>query len=273
MLLKEIEQIIAYLKPLRRYDKLIDLFNTHKNRGYAFELYFAYAMEQKGVKLEYEKRANVNNDKTVDFYHAFQGNNIWFELVSLDTSDVIKNDIEQQHKNTQSGGVSYHSLVIKSDHPNPHYDSAAQLIRLQEKILEKPEKFSTPSDDTFNIIVTDCSQIHLGAFDAEDFRNAIYGYPKDMRLREVFKGQRVKGLFEDGLDKRNISELQNKTSALICLGRVKLDLFTKERAYISCNPLLGAHHYHKTYDCLAELAPLKTARYIKPIKPSPNNGE
>jgi hypothetical protein len=267
MLIEEINQIRSILKPLRRYDKLISLYETQKTDGYAFELYFAYSMEKEGIKLQYEKRANTKQNMTVDFYCAHKGNQLWFELVSPDKNETIKNDIEQQHKNTKENGISYHDILIQSRAEDIHYDHAAQLIRLQEKILKKVEKFTHPTDNIFNIIMVDCSQ-YIGRFDDEDFRNLVYGYAKNHIWQEHINGQRMLGLLENSFNKRNSQELKNKMSAIICINQLTTNLFSNNNAYISCNPLLGSEYYHKAIAALKSINPLRTIIYIKPIQPN-----
>lgn len=268
MNINEIEgTIIPFLTSTGRYSTLIAQFQSLKTKGHAFELYFAYTMEQGGIQLEYEKNASEDGEKTVDFYYNHNGKDVWFELVSPDINQELKDNIEQQLKDTKSDGISYYQLALTSNHTNPNYNSDAQLIRLQEKILEKPSKFSTPSDNSFNVIVADCSTAFIHKIDAEDFRNLTYGYANEPHYQAWFNGKRINGLLENGFKKNGSEELQNKLSALLCLGKVNLNLFNTKHAYISCNPLLE-EHYNKAFNCLREIAPLNMSRYINPIKPN-----
>lgn len=263
---EEIDQkIIPFLESLGRYNTLITRFTKQKTKGYAFELYFAYAMEKGGTTLDYEQKANASGKKRVDFHHGRNGSHIWFELVSPFMNDVLKNDIKQQLKNTESDGISYYQIALSSRNTDPNHHPDAQLIRLQQIILEKSAKFSEPSSNTFNVIVVDCSDIFLHKIDADDFRNITYGYASDPWYQAYFDGERVKGLLEEGFDRRGATGLQSKLSALICLGEIPADLFNQKHAYITCNPLLN-DHYNRTFNCLKEIPPISAARYINPIK-------
>jgi len=265
MNINEIENtIIPFLESKNNYSVLINLFQSQKTKGHAFELYFAYSMEHNGIELEYERKAR--EDKTVDFYCAYNGNEIWFELVSPDMNQALKDNIEQQLKDTENDGVSHYEVLLTNDHNNPNYNCDAQLIKLQEKILEKPNKFLSPTDTTFNILVVDCSTA-LRAFDDDDFRNLTYGYAKNPAYQARFNGKRIEGLLENGFSKRGSKELQKNLSALLCLEKVNLNPFNSKHAYISCNPLL-TDHYAKAIGCLSEIKPINASRYIKPIKPS-----
>jgi len=266
MNIEEIDKtIIPFLTSKGNYSQLISLFKSQKTQGHAFELYFAYAMEHSGVKLEYEKRAN--GDKTVDFCYSQNENKIWFELVSPDMNQVLKDNIEQQLKDTESDGLSYYQIILTNDQKNPNYNSDAQLIKLQEKILEKPKKFLSPSEKIFNVLVVDCSTAFRG-FDDDDFRNITYGYAKNPAYQAWFNGKRIKGLLETGFKKNGSDELQTKLSALLCFEKVNLDLFNPKHAFISCNPLPGEDQYNKAFNCLREIQSLNTSRYINPIRPS-----
>lgn len=81
----------------------------------------------------------------------------------------------------------------------------------------------------------------------------------------------MKGLLEEDFNRRHAKELQSKVSALICVKQLALDLFSKDQAYVSCNPLLGSVHYHKAIAALHSINSLGALIYIKPIKPQAND--
>ncbi|MDQ3777076.1 MAG: hypothetical protein M3461_23350 [Pseudomonadota bacterium] len=94
---------------------------------------------------------------------------------------------------------------MKSDHHNPYFRTAAQLIRLQEKILAKVTKFPLPKPDVIASVVVDCSNIQAGSIDDEDVRMAAFGRPRDPVWQEYWGKNRLLGLFEPAYKARGIN--------------------------------------------------------------------
>lgn len=212
--IRDIEEFLAkvgvYGDMLRRY------LEEPENRSIWFEMVFAYMLEAKGITPEREKGVNTEVKKTVDFAAAVNGIDFYMELVRVEHSDEIRRYLEAKK---ESGDVPafYGGLLLTSDDKNDFFQTAAQLIRLQEKILEKVEKFGEPSPDAVSIIVVDCSNINLGMLDSEDVRMAVYGKARNAFYQEYFKGKKLMGLFEDGFKARQAEELCRKVSAIVFL--------------------------------------------------------
>ncbi|UCG55003.1 MAG: hypothetical protein JSV32_01955, partial [Dehalococcoidia bacterium] len=132
----------------------------------------------------------------------------------------------------------FHSygLLLSSDHSNPYFRTAAQVIRLQEKILEKVEKFGQPSNEVLSIIVVDCTNIHSGMLDEEDVRIVAFGLAKNPVWQEFWNGIRLKGLFEADFTARNSEELREKISVIIFLSELKPGAL--KNSYFVVNPAI-----------------------------------
>ena len=99
-----------------------------------------------------------------------------FELVSPKMSDELKR--ASAPAKTDVEGVSIYSVLLESTHENQYLRPEALTIRMQEKLLEKVDKFPERTDYVFSTIVVDCSSFHFGRFDDEDCRMVIFGRHK-----------------------------------------------------------------------------------------------
>jgi len=116
------------------------------------------------------------------------------------------------------------------------------VIRFQEKVSEKVNKFVHLNQNTFNIIVVDCHNLHSGAFDDEDLRNALYGASKEPAYQDYFQGKKIFGLLKKNNIHRGAQSFREKISALLCIKKIKLDLLAQGNVYLACNDLLHSDH-------------------------------
>ncbi|HUJ16934.1 MAG TPA: hypothetical protein VL197_02990 [Nitrospirota bacterium] len=137
---KRTEDIIAMLTRLGRYSRLFNSITDPIPQSFLFELLFANTLETNGVELNYEVNIRPSTKTSVDFVHDNNdGTRLCFELVSPEMSDQLKQG--SAPVKTEIEGVSKWSVLLESGHKNPHLRPEAQTIRMQEKILEKVEKF------------------------------------------------------------------------------------------------------------------------------------
>lgn len=118
-----------------------------------FELRFAYELNRLGSSAEYEYKTGVGNS-TVDF-RVVAGTAEWLiELVSLQISEGVRQATHVE------GLVSVTEL--RSDSTNPKQSEEAEMIRAQEKIVDKvflrdagPIKFPEVQQGRYHVIVCD----------------------------------------------------------------------------------------------------------------------
>jgi len=230
MRLTDIKEVHKYLEGLGRYDALREQYINHpKDRSIWFEMVFAHWLEEAGISPRYEQRVNFENQKTVDFVTTMNGLNYQMELVRIEHSEEIMKDLKEQQASSPIYG-----LLLNSDHSNEFYQPAAQLIRLQEKVLEKVDKFGEPSDKSLALIVVDCSNIHSGMLDDEDVRITAYGRAMQQLFQDYFRGQRLKGLFEKDYMARQAQSLRRKISAIVFVRALKPEAL--EESFVAVNP-------------------------------------
>ena len=233
MCLTDVKEVHNYLGGLGRYGALIERYRKYPDdRSVWFEMVFAYWLEDAGITSGYEQRVNAENDKTVDFVATVHGLNYEMELVRIEHSDELMKNLETQK--AAEDFLPIYGLLLSSDHENEYFQTAAQLIRLQEKILEKVDKFGEPSDNTLALIVVDCSNIHLGMLDDDDVRMTAYGKPRQREFQEYFRGLRVKGLFEEDFKPRQADSLRRKISAVVFVTELKPGAL--EESLVAVNP-------------------------------------
>ena len=220
MCLTDIKEVHNYLESFGRYGALLERYiKDPKDRSIWFEMVFAYWLEDAGITPSYEQRVNAENDKTVDFVATVKGWNYEMELVRVEHSEEIMKDLEVQK--AADDFLPIYDLLLSSDHKNKYFQTAAQLIRLQEKVLEKVDKFGEPSENTLALIVVDCSNIHSGMLDDDDVRMTAYGKPRQREYQEYFRGLRLKGLFEEDFKVRQAEPLRRKISAVVFVKELK----------------------------------------------------
>jgi len=242
-----LEEMVQLLKKTERFKSLVDRYNKDsRDRSFWFELAFACWMESKGSNVKYEVNANPDNDSSIDFALDLHECRCLFELLRVETSDEINAYIEAQKK--QDSSFKPYQLLLKSDHKKPHFRTAAQTIRMQEKILEKVRKFPGPKQTILSIIVCDCSTIHLGMLDDEDVRIAMFGKPKNPILRERWNGVKLKGMYETNYKFRNSDDFRKRINAVIFVP--KLEPNGLEKAMITLNPEMDDEKKEKILDIL-----------------------
>jgi hypothetical protein len=220
MCLTDIKEIHNYLEGLGRYSALLERYiKDPKDRSIWFEMVFAYWLGDAGITPRYEQSVNAENDKTVDFVATVKGWTYQMELVRVEHSDEIMKDLEAQK--AADDFLPIYGLLLSSDHKNEYFQTAAQLIRLQEKVLEKVDKFGKPTENTLALICVDCSNIHSGMLDDDDVRMTAYGKPRQREYQEYFSSLRLKGLFEEDFKARQAEPLRRKVSAVVFITELK----------------------------------------------------
>ncbi|MEJ2324265.1 MAG: hypothetical protein P8Y77_05690, partial [Nitrospirota bacterium] len=191
-------EILDFLRPFGKYASIVDNIERSDppRPSFVFEALFAYALERHGISLDYEVNVTPLNDTAVDFVYGDEGGNkLCFELLSPEMSDELR----QRCLPIKTGieGISTWEVLLESGHPHPHQRPEALTIRMQEKLLEKIDKFPDPSDDIFSIIVVNCESFHWGCYDGEDARMVMYGRTVNPIFQEFWGGEPIKGLLDD----------------------------------------------------------------------------
>lgn len=257
MCLTDISEIHGYLEQLGRDGALLERYasNPH-DRSIWFEMVFAYWLEDAGITPAYEQSVNTENEKTVDFVATVEGVTYQMELVRIEHSDEIMQDLEAQMATDEVAPI--YGLLLSSDHDNEYFQTAAQLIRLQEKVLEKVEKFGEPSDNTLALVVVDCSNIHAGMLDDDDVRITAYGKPRQPEFQEYFRGIRINGFFEEHFAARHADALRRKVAAVIFVTELKPGAL--DEILVAVNP---------AYEVADIIVRLPIFRNITNVEPAP----
>ena len=212
----DFENIKSYIAKLNKYHKLISKLDevSPPPDSFIFEAIFAYVTEKSGLSFQYEKNINPNNNTDVDF--VLEKNDkykLCFELLSPDLSDPLKTATELQY--TDIEGIKSYEVLLESNHPNEHLRPEAQTIRLQEKLLEKVEKFPEPMDNLFCTIVVDCTHFHFGHFDPDDCLMTMFGKTKVPEFQEFWCKTPTLGLLNPSLKKKYTEDFRNKITSVI----------------------------------------------------------
>jgi len=148
------------------YNKLLKaLFSSNdlnEFNSYVFEALFAYDFQSKNQPLLYEIKQLSGNDSSVDFcYKVDDQKTINFELRLVKQRKYITESIKSQLNSIKS-----FEIILNGE------DERDDTIRIQNLILSKcqkddgtPIKFGKPEKDTYNFIVVNLSEIHLGMVD------------------------------------------------------------------------------------------------------------
>jgi hypothetical protein len=226
------ENVIAYLEQSGRYAQLLAKWHERNDDEIRFEVLFAYWCESRSLSLNYEVRVNPDNEKTVDFNFSTNNNvTVNLELVRPDLNIGIRNQLI---------GDILQGYILTSDHEDPDFRTCAQLIKLQWALLEKVDKFPKHSENTINITVVDCSNVHAGMFDHHDLGMAMYGYPGNPVWQEYWGKNKLLGMWEEGYNQRSSKEFCEKISAIVFVPMQKLELL--EKALTALNPLKSKEH-------------------------------
>jgi hypothetical protein len=256
---KRIEDIIGNLTRLRRYSRLLNSISEPVAQSFLFELLFANALEASGFELSYEVSVRLGTNATVDFVHdESDGTRLAFELVSPEMSNQLK--AESAPIETDIKGVSTWSVALDGDHHNPHLRPQAQTIRMQEKLLEKVDKFPEPAEVIFSTIVVDCSAFHFGQFDGEDCRMVLFGRTQNSYFQEYWNSKPIMGILNPDNNRRGAKEFRERITAVMFIPEKDVDLFDK--AYLLMNVCRPESHLRAFWSKLKSSAVLGKLRYV-----------
>jgi hypothetical protein len=104
-------------------------------------------------------------------------------------------------------------MQLGHDPEHPERSEAGEIIKAQEKIALKAQKFPEPGTALHMILVDMRAYLDNGG-DRLDYREIMYGWggiPNDMRFgRHHFEGERVRGLLEPEIPCRDAKLLQSR---------------------------------------------------------------
>ena len=240
-----LKDTVSFLKSLGKYDEIVrNLENNPSDSSYIFEAYFAQVFEKSNLSLEYEKNINPESDKTVDFTYLNLSEDIFgFELNRPEMSNPLKSALTPVEIEK---GIKYSEVQLGSGHPVKYLRPEAVTIRLQEKILEKIDKFPSQNENVISTIVIDCSQFHFGHFDYSDVQMVMFGVTQEPLLQEYWEGQPIKGLLDPALNKRGAEQFRSKISSVIFIPKISIELFYK--SYIVLNIYRSQKHSEKLWN-------------------------
>jgi len=243
-------EILNYLKPLNRYNSIIRKVENSDppNDPFIFEALFAFLFEKNGISLEYEVNVNPDNNTTVDFIYTKENRKKFcFELLSPDMSSDLKRQCAPEE--TEINGIHYYGGLLLSNNPNQHLKPQAQTIRMQEKILDKINKFHKPSKNIFSTIVVNCKNFHFGLFKEDDCRMVMSGRTKCEGFQEYWKNidglsEPIMGLLDAKNDRRGCLEFREKVTSVIFIPKISPELSFNllEKAYIVLNDCRSNNH-------------------------------
>jgi hypothetical protein len=235
---------------------------TRKNKPILFELRFAAELHGLGLKAVYEYPTGIGNS-TVDFLVKTEGIEWLIELVSLETTDAIK------QATRTSGPFTW--IELESSSTDEEAAESVEMIKAAQKIVVKATKFPSIQASRFHVIVGDMRGFLIGGGDVGDYRHIAYGVPglrifKEserflVRLLRSANGmlEPIKGLFEKSNPLKDSPILHDRIHFLGFVNekRYSSDCIRKH-AYYLANPHLT------TEDTLRKIF----ADYpMKPIKP------
>lgn len=207
---------------------------------FLFELRFAKALKDRGVRVDYERPAL--DATTIDF--AFAGDReVLAELVSIGISAAT--EAGAQHE-IDENGIRWSELILSTANEDPRLSEEGEVLLVQQKICEKvfrngqPVKFPTPQGDQFHIIVVDmrgflagvggdnadCVQLTFGNRCVEDFQRRFWTDPSTNERVPI------RGLFEDTDRPRGAPTLRQRVHGI---------LFTRDTVYAD-GALIGASY-------------------------------
>lgn len=259
-----LEKIIPYLKGLGQYTSLINKIESSNNKltSYIFEALFAYTLESNGMQLAYEVNISSNNS-TVDFVYTEASNNtICFELLSPEMSDELKRECTLKETDINGYKIHKYEILLEGSHWNAYFRPQAQTIRIQEKLLEKVDKFPSPSDNIFSVIVIDCTNFHFGHFDGEDCSMVIYGRTREPLLQEFWGCEPIKGLLDNTYNRRGAKEFRERVSSVIFIPEKSFELFNK--AFIVLNNHRSKIHLETFHQKLTKQSVFSKLKYVPP---------
>jgi hypothetical protein len=256
---KRIEDIVANLTRLGRYSRLLNCISEPVLQSFLFELLFANVLETNGLELSYEVGIRPGTNATVDFVHEDNdGTRLAFELVSPEMSNQLK--AESAPIETGTKGVSTWSVLLEGSHHNPHLRPQAQTIRMQEKLLEKVDKFPEPAEGIFSTIVVDCSAFHFGHFDGEDSRMVFFGRTQNPYFQEYWSDKPIMGILNPDNNRRGAKEFRERITAVVFIPEKDVNLFDK--AFLLMNVCRSESHLRAFWLKLKSIPVLGKLRYV-----------
>ncbi|MBN2501688.1 MAG: hypothetical protein JXB38_12975, partial [Anaerolineales bacterium] len=148
-------------------------------------------------------------------------------------SDELRTEVNK-HFDANEG------IELSSNHPNKYLRPEAQTIRMQEKILDKVDKFPDTNENSFNVIVVNCMEFHFGYFDADDARNVVYGKPRKLVFTEYWGG-RIKGLLEKDNPNKGANLFRQRIAATLFIPKIHACNLLQD-SLIVCNTTLGKQY-------------------------------
>jgi hypothetical protein len=258
----QLKEIVDQLESWGKYTSLVRKIekSDFSDKSFIFEALFAYLLESNGIPLKYEARVNPDNDRDVDFLHQRESNSKFcFELLRPEMKEKLK----QEYQETDEEGLF--GVELTQDHEKNHLRPEVQTIFLQEKLLEKVDKFPEPKADLYSTIVVDCSNIHFGHIDDEDCRMVMYGKTRSWVWQEHWldnqKRSRIKGLLEPALEKRGAEEFRRKITGVICVRQLSRELL--QNAYVALNYHRGEGHRQRFKEELLDMSPFQGLHWIE----------
>lgn len=233
-----IENIVVNLSKLKRYSRLLNCIRDPIPPSFLFELLFANTFENNGITLNYEVNVNSDTNTTIDFVHDdTDGTRLCFELVSPEMSEELKRG--SAAVKTDIEGISTFSVLLESGHENQYLRPEALTIRMQEKLLEKADKFPEPRDDVFSIIVVDCSSFHFGHFDREDCRMVMFGRTQEPYLQEYWNNKPIQGILNPANNRRGADKFRKRITAVIFVQEKEVAILDKAFLVLNVSRPLG----------------------------------
>lgn len=256
---EELKIIISELKETGRYPRLLKKVTPRIDPSVLFEILFANFFEQKEMKLDYEIRISQITNHTVDFvYHENDDCRLCFELVSPGMSAQLKPAFAPRP--TDIEGVSSFGTCLESNHPNEYFRPEAQTIRLQEKLLEKVEKFPQLTDSIFSSIVVDCSSFHCGQLDGEDCRMVMFGKTREPLLQERWHGTQLLGLLDERNNSRWAKEFRERIVSVIFVPNQKANLL--DGAFVLLNYCLNNSYLNNFISQIRNNPAMRNLKYV-----------
>ena len=258
---ESLQDIVAFLSSMPRYRRLIVQYETDPDdHSLWFELSFAYWLERDGYPLRYEVRANRKNETSVDFELTRGERRLLFELTRVERNDGIQAHIDAQTHD--DGPFQGYDVLLSSDHQDPHFKTAAQAIRLQEKILEKVPKFPDPTGNTTSWIVVDCSTIHEGMLDGADVEIVMYGKCHNPLFQEYWNGKRLVGMYEPKYSRRNSVEFKKKIDGILFVPELKPGGL--KEAFVTLNPTCDSERRQQAFSDIKHVSTFGDLRAVLP---------
>ena len=266
---KRIDDIVANLTRLGRYSRLLNCIADPVPQSFLFELLFANILETNGLGLSYEVGIRPGTNATVDFvYEDNDGTRLCFELLSPEMSNHLK--LESAPVEAETEGVSTWSVLLEGGHKNPHLRPQAQTIRMQEKLLEKVDKFPEPTDGIFSTIVVDCSAFHFDHFDSEDCRMVLFGRTQNPYFQEYWNDKPIMGILNPANNRRSAKEFRERITAVVFIPKTDIQLLDK--AFLLLNVSRSESHIQAFWLKLKDIPILGKLRYV-PIPQEWNDAE